>query len=198
MIWFEPPEQSISWDYHISKAFEEEDFKFMDDYVATHSDKLHIAETVGQGNGVDLSYRSSNILWMDDVEQAMPMYNKLIDIVSAVNNVHYKYSLSYIEMLQYSEYHAGDVGKYDVHCDSTLRNTSGFSRKISFSILLNDPSEFDGGQLKFHICKDPITATLEKKGDMVLFPSFLPHSVEPVTRGVRKSLVGWICGPNLV
>jgi len=26
----------------------------------------------------------------------------------------------------------------------------------------------------------------------------LPHSVEPVTRGVRKSLVGWICGPNLV
>jgi PKHD-type hydroxylase len=198
MIWFEPPNQSISWDYHISKVFEEEHYKFIDDYIANHNDRLQPAETVGQGDGVDLSYRSSTILWMDDVEQAMPMYNKLIDIVSSINNIHYKYNIGYIEVLQYSEYHADAVGKYDVHCDSTLRNTSGFSRKISFSILLNDPSEFDGGELKFHICKDPVTATLEKKGDMVLFPSFLPHSVEPVTRGVRKTLVGWIGGPNLV
>ncbi len=79
-----------------------------------------------------------------------------------------------------------------------LRNTSGFTRKISFSILLNDPSEFEGGKLLFHISKDPVEAQLEKKGDMVLFPSFIPHSVTPVTKGVRKALVGWICGPNLV
>ena len=198
MIWFEAPNQSIGWDYHIPKVLEDTHLTFIDDYVAAHSDKLHVAETVGQGNTVDLSYRSSTILWLDDVEKAMPMYDKLIEIVSAVNNVHFKYNIGYIEILQYSEYPASAVGKYEVHCDSSLRNTSGFSRKISFSILLNDPSEFEGGELKFHFCKDPVTATLEKKGDMILFPSFLPHSVQPVTRGVRKSLVGWVGGPNLV
>ena len=32
------------------------------------------------------------------------------------------------------------------------------------------------------------------RGAMALFPSFLPHRVTPVTRGVRYSLVGWVCG----
>ena len=31
-------------------------------------------------------------------------------------------------------------------------------------------------------------------GDMIMFPSYLTHKVEPVTSGVRWVLVGWILG----
>ena len=31
-------------------------------------------------------------------------------------------------------------------------------------------------------------------GDMIIFPSYLEHKVEPITSGVRWSLVGWILG----
>ena len=33
-----------------------------------------------------------------------------------------------------------------------------------------------------------------KKGDVVIFPSYQLHRVNPVTRGVRYSLVTWNCG----
>jgi len=31
---------------------------------------------------------------------------------------------------------------------------------------------------------------------MIVFPSHVLHRVTPVTRGVRRSLVGWIGGPH--
>ena len=32
---------------------------------------------------------------------------------------------------------------------------------------------------------------------MIMFPSTMLHEVTPVTRGVRRSLVGWVLGPRL-
>jgi PKHD-type hydroxylase len=34
-------------------------------------------------------------------------------------------------------------------------------------------------------------------GDAVVFPSFVNHSVTPITSGTRQSLTGWIKGPAL-
>ena len=36
---------------------------------------------------------------------------------------------------------------------------------------------------------------IREKGRVLIFPSFLPHKVTPVTKGVRKSLVTWMEGP---
>jgi PKHD-type hydroxylase len=32
-------------------------------------------------------------------------------------------------------------------------------------------------------------------GNVIVFPSFLLHGVEPVTSGKRRSLVAWMVGP---
>ncbi len=32
-------------------------------------------------------------------------------------------------------------------------------------------------------------------GTVLVFPSFMPHGVEPVTKGVRYSVVTWMVGP---
>jgi PKHD-type hydroxylase len=199
MFWFEPPSQLIGWDYNASEVLDNTHIEFIEDYVSANRSFLRKAQVqTGTDIPYDDNYRRSDIFFFTDFQSTQIIYEKLYDAVMKINSNHFKYSICYIEPLQYSVYKEEVAGFYNVHCDSHLRNTSGFIRKISFSILLNDPSEFEGGQLLFHIEKEPIEAKLEKKGDMVLFPSFIPHSVTPVTKGVRKTLVGWICGPNLV
>lgn len=199
MFWFEPPSQLISWEYTAKDVFDNTHIEFIENYVNERRSQLRKAEVqTGTDIPYDDNYRRSDIFFFTDFQSSSLLYEKIYSVVAEINTHHFKYSISYVEPLQYSVYKEEVAGFYNIHCDSHLRNTSGFIRKISFSILLNDPSEFEGGKLLFHTEKEPIEAKLEKKGDMVLFPSFIPHSVTPVTKGVRKALVGWICGPNLV
>lgn len=69
------------------------------------------------------------------------------------------------------------------------------TRKLSFSIFLND--DYEGGDLVFTAIPSENymePGTRFKAGDMVVFPSYLYHEVEPVTSGVRWTAVGWIHG----
>jgi hypothetical protein len=75
----------------------------------------------------------------------------------------------------------------------------GKIRKISVTISLNDPAEYDGGNLKFDLgphrpdryyeCTE-----IRPKGSVIVFPSHINHQVTPVTRGTRYSLVCWNLG----
>ena len=72
-------------------------------------------------------------------------------------------------------------------------------RKLSLSIMLNDASEFTGGQFQMVIdsqsMANPITVP-HQRGRFVFFPAFLVHRVAPVITGTRKSLVFWALGPK--
>ena len=61
------------------------------------------------------------------------------------------------------------------------------------TLLLSDPSTFEGGELEF--MSDGKPAKL-KQGQAILFASWLQHRVKPVTKGERKSLVMWFGGPS--
>jgi PKHD-type hydroxylase len=63
-------------------------------------------------------------------------------------------------------------------------------RKLSMTVLLNDPKEFEGGNLEI-AGKDLLPM---KQGHAAIFASFLQHRVTPVTKGVRRSLVMWFGG----
>ena len=199
MIWFEPPDQEISLYYLTNGVLNEESFKTIEKYVSENSEKLAPARIEDGGElHLDSEYRRSKIMFFRDNQAVPEIYNPVVNAVLAINNMHYKYNLSYIEPLQYSVYEGDEQGFYDIHCDTIYaRNSNGFMRKLSFSILLNDPEEFEGGELLFHTTTSPFKVEL-KKNDMILFPSYVPHSVSPVTNGVRKTLVGWVCGPNFV
>ena len=69
-------------------------------------------------------------------------------------------------------------------------------RKLSFSLCLNQQgNDYSGGDFKIKTGAEEDSVKLNK-GDMIVFPSFILHKVEPVTEGVRKSLVGWVTGPK--
>lgn len=80
-------------------------------------------------------------------------------------------------------------------------NMVGKVRKISMTINLNAPGDYEGGNLKFdfgmhsnrdsrfHECEE-----IRPQGSIIVFPSFIDHCVTPVTKGTRYSLVLWTVG----
>jgi PKHD-type hydroxylase len=68
------------------------------------------------------------------------------------------------------------------------------ARKLSMTIQLSDPDEYEGGDLQFMINEKIVTAPREK-GTLIIFPSFMIHRVTPIIRGTRQSIVGWVSGP---
>ena len=145
--------------------------------------------------------RSTKIAWLSDGHN-MPdilksVYEELTTLSRSVNDHLWKYCIEGWESFQYAEYRSEERGHYNWHVDTTPRFNGGNVRKLTFVVGLSHKHEYDGGELQLRHMPEPVKFKLGK-GDFVIFPSFLLHRVTPVTRGVRKTLVGWGRGPNFV
>jgi PKHD-type hydroxylase len=81
-------------------------------------------------------------------------------------------------------------GAYGWHVD--LSHMEGYRTDLSFTLFLNEPEEYEGGELHLdyrHLGRQKIKC---KAGQMVLYPTGVLHEVTPVTRGERVVMVGWI------
>ena len=103
----------------------------------------------------------------------------------------FNYDLTALEDLQFTIYNEGQF--YKKHIDTLY--SSNQLRKLSFTIQLTDPSEYEGGDVLAHFSEEPVTLKKDL-GVMSLFPSNSLHEVTPITRGTRYSLVGWCTGPR--
>lgn len=119
------------------------------------------------------------------------VYDKLAQACIQLNSKRYKFDITGFQTeLQLAKYEDG--GFFDWHMDFGSGDIS--NRKLSITVQLSDPDEYEGGQLQFMINQRVVDAPREK-GTAVIFPSFALHRVTPVTRGCRMSIVGWIAGP---
>jgi PKHD-type hydroxylase len=83
-----------------------------------------------------------------------------------------------------------DAGmEYGIHSDSPMMGS--LRTDLSFTLFLEDPSEYDGGDLVMHYSHGTVTAK-PPKGAIVLYSTGVMHRVEKVTRGSRLACVGWI------
>tara|TARA_R100001460_G_scaffold71998_1_gene112693 strand:+ start:701 stop:1246 length:546 start_codon:yes stop_codon:yes gene_type:complete len=92
--------------------------------------------------------------------------------------------ISQIDLLKYNS-----GGKYEVHTDHYSHTT----RHLSIIINLND--NYEGGDLIFTDQKEKEIKRLKlNKGSIVFFPSnfMYPHSIQPITKGTRYSIVAWL------
>lgn len=136
--------------------------------------------------------RRSQIRWIEDqtIRNQMYQYGQL------ANREAFGFDISYIPQVQHTIYQAEDFGHYDWHIDTFWDSPRCFDRKISVIIQLSDGDEYEGGDFELDPqYQQPNRDALRKKGTVFVFPSFVRHRVTPVTKGVRKSLVGWIEGP---
>lgn len=71
-----------------------------------------------------------------------------------------------------------------------------YVRKLSFSLLLSDPDTYEGGNLQLLDETGKSYIAPRQRGVLILFDSRTQHRVQKVTKGVRKSIVGWVVGPR--
>ena len=142
------------------------------------------------GGGTDTKKRVTTISWIP-FQEMVGMYRDLDKFIQSANLNHFGFEdVRVTENAQFTEYPVG--GFYDWHMDSDVNMTHEPPvRKISMTLLLNDPSEFEGGHLELGA---PGKFGELKQGHAICFASFINHRVQPVTRGVRQSLVVWFGG----
>ena len=143
--------------------------------------------------------RVSNVKFHHPNENNRWIFERLNDTIHRANQQFYNFDLNGYEYFQYTTYDKD--GRYDWHTDMAFgymeKNTDLQPRKLSLSLLLND--DFEGGEFQINVGQESNPTSIElKKGQIVLFPSFITHRVTPVTQGVRKSLVVWTLGPKFV
>ena len=143
----------------------------------------------GEAGEYDKKRRHSTISWIP-FNKMQPMYDDLIYLVQKINRNHFGFdNIQITEEAQVSEYSKGQF--YHWHTDSSIDMIKEPPvRKLSMTLLLNDPSKFEGGNLEIA----GKTLSHMKQGHATIFASFLQHRVTPVTKGVRKSLVVWFNG----
>ena len=144
-----------------------------------------------EGSGVDPKKRITTISWIPFKE--MPeMYRDIEATMLKANNNHFGFEgMRLTEPGQFTHYPIG--GFYEWHMDNdVLGKHQPPVRKISMTLLLSNPSTFEGGELEFMDDKKSIKL---QQGQAIFFASWLRHRVKPVTKGERKSLVMWFGGP---
>ncbi len=139
----------------------------------------------------DESYRTSSVAWIPLASEHHWLYDLLGKYGVLANERMWNFAISGCsEEIQYATYHANNQGHYDWHMDL---GKSASHRKISISVQLSDPSEYEGGDLNFMAGRSVQTGP-RSKGSVIAFPSYLLHRVTPVTAGTRRSLVLWLSG----
>ena len=134
--------------------------------------------------------RASKICWLYPSDNLEFAYRKITDVVLELNKKFFQFDIFGLnEGLQFTNYKAPS-DKYDKHID---RAYEFLVRKLSISIQLTDPKEYEGGELILYEDEKGIEMKKEQ-GTLVIFPSFILHEVKPVTKGERNSLVAWVTG----
>jgi len=142
------------------------------------------------GGGTDTSKRVTTISWIPFKEMSH-MYEDLYQFIQKANENHFGFGdIRITENAQFTEYPEGGFYDWHMDCDTIMAHEPPV-RKISMTLLLNDPSEFEGGHLELG---GPGKFGELKQGHAICFASFINHRVQPVKRGLRQSLVVWFGG----
>lgn len=144
------------------------------------------------GGGSSPKVRDSYVSWMFPNEITGWIFERLEGVVKNVNEQFFRFDLDgFFQGFQFTKYTAPGQ-HYTWHVD---RGHGMGVRKLSLSVLLSDPDDYEGGDLELKFGEDPQRAE-RKRGIITLFPSYALHRVTPVTKGTRYSLVAWVSGPS--
>jgi PKHD-type hydroxylase len=154
---------------------------------------INIAKNKGLIKGetfTEIGIRDSKISWLYPTDDIDWVFRRVTDITLDLNERFFKFDLFGLnEGFQFTNYEAPS-GKYGKHIDRGMNTPV---RKLSISIQLTNPEEYEGGEL--YLYEDDKGVLMDKsQGTLIIFPSYILHEVMPVTKGERNSLVTWVTG----
>ena len=106
-----------------------------------------------------------------------------------LNYEYWQYAVTHSNQTEFLMYEEG--GKYEAHVDTEHKH-SDTTRKLTALAILND--DFEGGKFFLQVANKKLYPPQEK-GTIIVFPSYMLHGVEPVTKGIRYTVVTWLVGP---
>ena len=171
----------------IEKAFSEQSCEKLVQQFDSENN-LVIDAALGNNNYIDKTIRDTKKIILNSY---IGIGATLAGIGLNQNNRKWKYNITHSVQTEYLRYDKN--GHFSPHIDTFINNYNDpHTRKLTIILFLN--KEYEGGKLYFQ--------TGEKKeypkinvGDVIIFPSFLVHGVEPVISGIRRSIVTWMNGP---
>lgn len=150
----------------------------------------------------DASVRKTSLYFIHDKDNiATQIVNHYI---KKANDVFFHYDIDYLEPPQFGVY--TDGGFYDWHQDTIGAGLKDV-RKLSLSLILSGPDDYEGGKFEFYnggrqvpdiggISGYQVANDMKSKGSIFVFDSRDWHTVRPVTKGTRYTVVAWAAGPN--
>ena len=140
----------------------------------------------GRGAEIDPEVRRVRQTTLRCTSETQWIYDRVTRALHDCNAAHFRFDVGSLEPLVVVDYREGDF--YDWHLDL---GRGAASRKLSVTLMLSSPADYQGGALTFP------GAVFEHvpRGNAVVFASFLLHGVHPVKKGQRLALVGWLGGP---
>jgi PKHD-type hydroxylase len=193
--------------------------KLCDDIIKHCSSNLKAAKIGGEADENDKpdrwwtegktieKKRKSQVAFFDD----RWIYKEIQPYVKLANNLAgWNFDWDWTEQAQFTKYGLNE--HYGWHCDSysepyqdVPQGMVGKIRKLSVTVSLSDPEDYEGGDLEFDFRNNhdyDFTKTDNKeickkakvRGSIIVFPSFVWHRVTPVTSGTRYSMVMWNLG----
>jgi PKHD-type hydroxylase len=179
--------------YHEMDLFTEDEISWI---LENHQDVPYETATISADKNVEDEVRKSRIKWLryDHYSQFDWLYERLQQAIIRGNEKYWNFDLHTMpEHIQYTEYQEGG-GHYDWHMDMGHQYLS--MRKVSITMQLSHPDEYEGGDLQF-MRSQWVENAPRNFGSVIVFPSYMLHRVTAVTKGTRKSLVLWSGGSPL-
>ena len=166
------------------------------------------------GDALNKEKRNSQNAWIPTTHWCAGF---LWHYIQRANRENFLYDLRNIdgESMQFTRYEAGQF--YGWHNDAGLatqykpisvgNRSEGLGqdflnenieiiRKLSFTLQFSDPDDYEGGNVQFLDESGKSYFAPRQRGCLVLFDSRTSHRVLKVTKGIRKSIVGWTVGPR--
>ena len=159
--------------------------QMMQKFEAVDSHKAFVGD--GDDGVVDLAIRDVNKI---PITHELGIGATLSGMGMNINQRAWKFDITHSNQAEYLKYDIN--GHYESHVDTFCLPGANETRKLTVLAFLND--DFEGGKLYLENGHERIYPPQEK-GTVLVFPSFMNHGVEPVTNGIRRSIVTWLVGP---
>lgn len=138
-------------------------------------------------NSIDLNIRDANKL---QIPFDIGIGATLTGMGMSANRQAWNFDIKGANQSEFLSYSAD--GHYNLHTDTFLDPSLHDCRKLTVLAFLND--DFEGGKL-YLLNGEEKMYPAQTAGNVIIFPSFIPHCVEPVTKGTRRTIVTWMVGP---
>ena len=177
---------------------------------------MNMGESRLDGNAVNKDKRNSYNAWIPTTHWVGGF---LWHYVQRANRENFLYDLRCIdaESMQYTRYAEGqyytwhndsglashykpisngDLKETDKQQQDFINENTELVRKLSFTLQLSDPDDYEGGNVQLLDETGKSYIAPRQRGCIILFDSRTQHRVLKVTKGTRKSIVGWVVGPR--